>query len=163
MQNRYWDTAVCYIMSSQRSCIMQWREREQPDHAQSFQLDSVDMKNWSLKSSLMRFGWVRVASPGEYVWFSFCILCIFIGYRIRMILIMHGLKFSPWYIWGFNCSGETVQTSTDYPVALSLGTKNGCANPSSAEPILSWWHFYSPQRSPQIDRKVKFYSFHSVN
>lgn len=98
---------LCSLCYEQRSCIMQQGHRQQPDHTQSFKLDSMDMRNWSLKWSLMRFGWAQVASPGKCVWFSqSCILCIFIGYRVRKILIMHGLNFSPGYIRGFNCSGE---------------------------------------------------------
>lgn len=98
----------CGLLYYEQSKIMHIvaENREWPDHTQSFKLDSMDMKNWSLKWSLMRFVWTQIASPGKCVWFSSCILCIFIEYRIRMALIMHGLNFSPGYIWGFNCPGE---------------------------------------------------------
>lgn len=141
----------------QRSCIMQWRNRERPDHTQSFRLDSLDTKNWSLKWSLMRFGWTQVASPGECVWFSSCVLCIFIGYRVRMTLIMYGLNFSPGYIWVFNCPGEKKKTF--YRLSRCFLDRHRewlYVNPSSAEPIWIWRHFCSPQRWPQIDHRVKF-------
>lgn len=83
-------------------------------HTSIIKLDSMDTKNWSLKWSLMRFGWAQVASSGECVWFSSCILCIFIGYRIRMTL---------GYIWGFNCPGG--------------GKKNN--NLIQVIQLLSWW------------------------
>lgn len=61
----------------------------------------------------------------------------------------------------------TVQVKTDFHSLSSCSLNESeswfCVNASSAEPILTWWSFYFPQRWPQIDRKVKFYSFRSVN
>lgn len=98
-------------------------------------------------------------SSGERVWFSSCILCIFIAYRIRIILIMHGLNFSPGYIWVFNGSGEKrlpliIQLFSQWTQKMALSEKT-----LHLQSHLMCWTFYSSQRLLQIETEWSFILF----
>lgn len=100
-------------------------------------------------------------SRGMLLVLSSCILCIFIGYRVRKILIMHGLNFNPGYIRGFNCSGEKrlppiIQLLSQRAQTMAVSKPFICRANSNLMTVL----FY--HKWPRIGHRVKSSSWLSI-